>query len=160
MTESRCGIDKKYACFCGLYCENCSVKVKIEPAARVLSEEMKKAGVEDVISFIPGGEGFWSFLKGMAETGLCVSCREGNGGNPACAVRICAKERNVEMCALCGDYPCDKFDAFLHVSDGYPVLERDNALLRGEGWDAWAKLQAKRREADFTYSEEKRKEEK
>jgi hypothetical protein len=26
-------MDKKYACYCGLYCENYAVKVKIEPAA-------------------------------------------------------------------------------------------------------------------------------
>ena len=150
-------IDKKYACYCGLYCENCSVKVKVEPAANVLYKEMKKAGFEEVISFIPGGEGFWSFLKSMANNGMCVSCRDGNGGNPACAVRICAKEKNIEMCAFCEDYPCDKFTAFLNVSDGYPVLKHDNALLRDKGWNAWAELQAKRREAGFTYSEEKRK---
>ncbi|MCL1796007.1 MAG: DUF3795 domain-containing protein, partial [Clostridia bacterium] len=147
--------DKRYACYCGLYCENCSVKVKVEPAAKVLYDEMKKAGFEDVIAFIPGGEGFWGFLKSMADDGICVSCRDGNGGNPACAVRICAKERNVEMCAFCENYPCDKFDAFLNVSDGLPVLEQDNALLRDKGWEAWAKLQAKRREAGFTYSAEK-----
>jgi len=151
------GIDQRYACYCGLYCENCSVKARVEPAARVLRDEMIKAGFEEVISLIPGGEGFWSFLKGMADVGLCVSCRDGSGGNPNCAVRICAKGRNIEMCALCENYPCDRFAAFLRVSDGYPVLEQDNALLRGEGWAAWAELQAGRRDAGFTYAEEKRK---
>ena len=58
-------MDKKFACYCGLYCGNCAVKVKVEPAARVLYDEMKAAGFEDVISFIPGGEGFWPFLKGI-----------------------------------------------------------------------------------------------
>ena len=67
-------MDKMYTCYCGLYCENCAVKVKVEPAARVLYGEMKAAGFEDVISFIPGGEGFWSFLKGMADgDGICIS---------------------------------------------------------------------------------------
>ena len=29
-------MDRKYSCYCGLYCENCAVKVKVEPAAKVL----------------------------------------------------------------------------------------------------------------------------
>ena len=145
-------MDKQFACYCGLYCGNCAVKVKVEPAAKVLHNEMKAAGFEDVIAFIPGGEGFWSFLKGMVDTGMCVSCRDG-GGDPACAIRICAKEKDVEMCAFCNDYPCDKFDAFLNVTAGYPVLEGDNALLRDKGWEAWGTLQDERKAKGYTYGQ-------
>jgi len=143
-------IDRMFACYCGLYCEHCAVKAKVEPAAKVLYDEMKSAGFEEVIAFIPGGEGFWPFLKGMVEDGICVSCRDGSG-NPGCAVRLCAKERDVEMCAFCEDYPCDKIADFLKVSVGYSVLEHDNALLRDEGWDAWTEIQERRRESGYTY---------
>ena len=144
-------MDKKYACYCGLCCENCAVKVKVEPAAKCLYAEMKAAGFEDVIAFIPGGEGFWPFLKGMANEGMCVSCRDG-GGDPGCAIRICAKEKDIEMCTFCEDYPCDKFTVFLKRN---PVLEHDNALLRDKGWEAWAELQERRRESGYTYQEDK-----
>ena len=144
-------MEKKYTCYCGLYCENCAVKVKVEPAAKVLHDEMKKAGFEEIIHMIPGGDGFWPFLKGMAEDGACVSCRDGSG-NPGCTARICAEEKGVEVCALCNAYPCDKFDAFFK---GLPVLEHDNALLRDSGWEAWATLQDERRARKFTYSEDK-----
>ena len=43
-------MDKKYACYCGLYCENCAVKVKVEPAAKVLYEEMNALGFGEIIS--------------------------------------------------------------------------------------------------------------
>ena len=142
-------MDRKYACYCGLYCENCAVKVKVEPAAKVLYDEMKAAGFEDVIAFIPGGDGFWPFLKGMAVDGVCVSCVDG-GGDPGCAVRICAKEKGLEMCAFCVEYPCDKLSPFITRN---PVLEHDNALLRDKGWDDWAELQDKRRGSGFTYQE-------
>ena len=142
-------MDKQYMCYCGLYCENCAVKVKVEPAARTLYEEMQKAGFEEIVHFLPGGGGFWQFLKGMTEEGVCLSCRQGSG-NPGCAVRICAQEKGVEMCALCGDYPCGKFAQFF---EGYPVLEPDNALLR-ENPAAWAALQDGRRERGFTYSQD------
>ena len=148
-------MDRKYACYCGLCCENCAVKAKVGPAAKVLYDEMEKAGFEEVINYIPGGEGFWPFLKGMANDGMCISCNDG-GGNPGCAIRICAKDRGVDMCALCSDYPCDQITAFISASVGYSVLEQDNAMLRDKGWEAWTELQDKRRAAGFCYSDEKK----
>jgi len=133
-------MDRKYSCYCGLYCENCAVKVKVEPAAKVLFDEMKKAGFEEVINYIPGGDGFWLFLKGMAIDGVCVSCRDGSG-DPGCSIRICAKDRGVDMCVMCSDYPCEKIEDLFARN---PVLKDDNALLRDKGWEAWAALQDKR----------------
>lgn len=144
-------MNTKYCCYCGLYCENCATKAKVEPAAQVLYDEMKKAGFEEIMQFLPGGEDFWKFLKSMAENGTCGSCQDG-GGNPGCTVRICAKEKGVDLCALCKSYPCERFDAFF---EGYPILKHDNAVLRDQGMDAWAKLQDERRAKDFTYSDEK-----
>jgi len=91
-------MNKEYVCYCGLYCGNCAVMAKIKPAAEKLYSEMKAAGFDEIIHFIPGGDGFWPFLKDTAEKGLCVSCKEGSG-NPGCGVRICAKEKGVEACA-------------------------------------------------------------
>jgi len=59
------------------------------------------------------------------------------------------------MCAFCGDYPCEKFGAFLDKSVGYPVLEHDNALLRDKGWEAWMALQEGRCLKKYTYHEGK-----
>ena len=142
-------MNPKYIGYCGLYCENCAVKVKITPGARNLCEEMKDAGFEDVIQLIPGGDSFWTFLKGMVDPGICSSCKEG-GGNPGCAVRICAKEKGVEICALCELYPCEKFSPFF---EGYSVLKQDNALLKEKGIEAWAELQDGRRKMGFCYGD-------
>jgi len=147
-------MNKEYICYCGLYCENCSVMAKVTPASKVLYDEMRKAGFEEVIQFIPGGDGFWSFLKNMAEDGICISCK-GGSGNPACAIRLCAKEKGIEVCALCADYPCEKFDTYSGAF--LTILKNDNELLRDKGIEAWAKLQDERREIGFTYSQEKEK---
>ena len=143
-------MDERYICYCGLYCENCSVKAKIEPAARVLYNEMKTAGFEEVIHLIPGGDGFWPFLKHMAEIGTCTSCREG-GSDPGCAIRICASDKGVEMCALCDCYPCDLISGF---QKKHPALEKDNILMRDKGMEAWGKLQDERRARGFVYQDE------
>jgi hypothetical protein len=146
-------MDKKYSCYCGLYCENCAVIAKITPAAKVLYKEMKAAGFEEIINMIPGGSGFWPFLKDMAENGTCTSCREG-GGNPGCAIRICAKEKGIEMCAVCESYPCEHFAEFFK---GYPIVKHDNDLFREKGQDAWEKLQDERLADSFVYQDEKKK---
>ena len=145
-------MEKRYITYCGLYCGNCAVKARVEPAAKVLYDEMKKAGFEGIIQFIPGGDGFWPFLKNMAQQGSCTSCRE-DGGNPGCAVRLCAKEKGVKMCALCESYPCEKFTKFF---ENYPTLKSDNALLREKGEAAWAKLHDERRSNGFSYTDEKK----
>jgi hypothetical protein len=141
-------MDRKYTCYCGLYCGNCAVKVKVEPASKVLYEEMKKLGFEKIISFFPDGEKFWSFLKGMSIEGVCISCKAGSG-NPACKVRLCAKEKNVEMCALCESYPCEYFTDFF---EGYPMLKHDNFILREKGWESWKKLQDERQAKGFGFA--------
>jgi hypothetical protein len=141
-------MDKQYACYCGLYCENCAVKVKVEPAAKTLYDEMSKLGFEGIMPYFPDGDKFWSFLKGMVNDGICVSCKAGSG-NPACQVRLCAQEKSVEMCALCESYPCELFTEFFA---GYPALKSDNEVLRDKGWLAWAEIQEERkikREAFF-----------
>jgi len=142
-------MNKELICYCGLYCGNCAVKAKVEPASKVLYEEMKKAFFEEIMSMFPDGETFWSFLKGMAVQGVCISCKAGSG-NPGCAVRICAKEKNVDMCALCERYPCEQFTRFF---EGYPTLKHDNAILRELGFDVWAKLQDERQASGFTYTD-------
>lgn len=146
-------MDKKYICYCGLYCENCAVKAKIEPAAVVLLNEMQKAGFEETINYIPNGEGFWSFLKQMASFGLCISCKEG-GGDPRCPIRICARDKGLDMCALCSSYPCNLFSAFLERNS---TLEHDNMLLRDKGFDEWAELQDKRKLNEYTLQDDHKK---
>ena len=139
----------EYTCFCGLYCLNCAVKAKIEPTAKLLHTEMKKAGFEDIIHLIDDGEGFWRFLKSVSEKGACISCRAGSG-NPGCTVRLCAKEKEIEMCGLCESYPCKKFDELFKT---YPILKIDNNILQIKGIDEWIIMQNKRNADGFTYTD-------
>lgn len=101
---------------------------------------------------IPSGDVFWTFLEDMAANGTCASCREGSG-NPGCAIRICARDKRIEMCALCESYPCAHFTEFFK---GYPILKQDNALLREKGMEAWSMRQDERCANGFTYQDEKR----
>jgi len=140
-------MDSQYICYCGLHCENCVARAKIQPHSKAYYDEMKAFGFEELVHFVPGGDSFWAVLENLAQNGVCPSCREG-GGSPDCAIRICAKEKGVEMCASCDQYPCAHFDYF---SENHPVLIADNAFLKEKGMDEWAKLQDERRAEGFTY---------
>jgi len=143
-------MNKEYMCYCGMYCGNCMVKAQVEPASKVLYDVMQKAGFEENAHMTPDGEKFWSFMKTMSEDGACKSCQDGSG-DPKCSVRVCAQARNVEVCALCEIYPCDKLESFFHV---YPVLKDDNEFLRTKGMDAWMQMQDERQENGFVYTHE------
>jgi hypothetical protein len=140
-------MDEKYACYCGLYCENCAIKTKVNPAAKALYDEIKASGFDEAISTVPGGEGFWKFLGEMANLWVCTACREGSG-DPGCAVRICAKEKGVEMCALCESYPCGHIDKMFK---GHRTLLRDNIFLREKGMEEWLRMQDERCKKGFIY---------
>jgi len=141
-------METKYTCYCGLDCKNCAVKVKVEPAAEVLHDEMKKLGFGEIISFFPDGESFWSFLGNISDKGVCVSCKAGSG-NPNCKVKLCAKEKDVETCAFCADYPCE---FFTQLFEGYSTLQQDNLLLKEKGWESWKQMQDERKEKGICFS--------
>jgi hypothetical protein len=143
-------MDKRYVCYCGLYCEHCLIRAKVYPAAKNLHDEMSRAGFDQFINFVPGGDCFWPFLKDLADDKMFVSCQEGCG-DPGCKIRICAKEKGMEVCALCESYPCDNFGDFL---TRYPLLARDNLLIREKGFEAWSKLQDERRARGFILQDE------
>jgi hypothetical protein len=52
------------------------------------------------------------------------------------------------MCALCESYPCELYAGYFK-----DALLHDNAVLREQGMDAWAKLQDERQERGFTYAD-------
>ncbi len=143
-------MDKRFVCYCGLYCENCSVRAKVKPAANALRDALSGEGLDRYIGYIPGGEGFWPFLEGMAGEKVFTSCIKGCG-NPDCKIRICAKEKHIEACAFCESYPCAHFDDMLR---DYPMIAEDNRLLKEKGFDVWGALQDRRRAQGFTYQEQ------
>ena len=59
--------------------------------------------------YMPNFTEFWEFLKALIDAEGCPGCRKG-GGNPACKMRTCAREKGVEACPLCNEYPCENFN--------------------------------------------------
>ena len=97
--------------FCGLDCEVCGERTEEK---RNLSKKLQDlvAEMDAYVEYLPdprykGWAQFKDVLNAITEHPDCPGCRE-NGGNPDCGLRNCAREKEVEFCYKCSDFPCVK----------------------------------------------------
>lgn len=140
----------RYVTLCGLYCGLCSQRGRIPQQARALRDTLAKDGFDQWGQKIPNFKEFWTLLNQWSDLeNACPGCRQG-GGNPECAIRICAQQRQVESCPLCEEYPCERIQELGKV---YPTLIADGGRLKDIGVNAWISEQQKRAETGFVYSD-------
>jgi len=90
--------------------------------------------------FVPAVKG-WPQFEGVLEwltTQDCEGCPAG-GGNPECAIRLCAKERGLAGCWECSEDPCEKLREF---DQGYAAARENRQRIRDTGLEAWLAEQA------------------
>ena len=115
--------------YCGLYCGACSVAV------------YGKTGQAD---------NFIACIKGVPrEAFSCDGCKSENlyAGCRACGLRRCAREKKVEHCTDCADYPCRSYRAFQKMSKLLPHLRGVAAALesiRRDGAGHWLNAENRR----------------
>ncbi|MFZ5965670.1 MAG: DUF3795 domain-containing protein [Bacillota bacterium] len=111
--------------YCGLYCGACSFKVAFEEDNR--EHIMSMPTVYD------------RFKNEPLE--FCPGCRlENQCGD--CAIRDCARDREIEYCSLCGDFPCEKLTNFNNDGKPHHAESIGNLnLLKNIGEEKWQALQ-------------------
>jgi hypothetical protein len=134
--------------YCGLYCGLCSQRNRIPQRARALREAMQREGWDQWGGEIPNFKEFWSFLDGIGESEPRCSCRAGKCGPPFCGIRKCARQKGVDVCPFCEDYPCNRV---LGLAKGYVTLIADGERMKKIGIDAWVEEQEGRAETGFAY---------
>lgn len=99
---------------CGLDCSRCYAREggDIQSAALALREAL--AGFEHMAPRIEGRypalahyEHFREVLD-LACAGGCPDCRSGGPEMPFCAARTCFREKGVDFCFQCDEYPCER----------------------------------------------------
>ena len=141
-------IDLTLVTYCGLYCGLCAQRGRIPHQAEALRESMAKEGYTFWGGEIPGFKEFWSFLAHLCDPEqACPGCRQG-GGPPFCAIRKCARERGVDLCVFCDEYPCKRV---LGIAKGYPTLIADGQRIREIGLERWIQEQGERAKSGFAY---------
>lgn len=138
--------------YCGLYCGACDIYQKrIGKSGNELKKVLDSYNFGEMTAQIPGFEDYETFYKILNNLisffGDCPSCRKG-GGDPACKVRICAKEKGYQTCAECPSMPCDKIKDMGLL----PYVEGNLKEINKIGYEAWCQKQQERVNQGFRYS--------
>jgi hypothetical protein len=139
----------EFVAYCGLYCGLCAERTRIPERAAALQQAMAEEGWPFWGPTFPDFVEFWRFLEQLGTNGGCPGCRAG-GGNPQCPIRICARERGVELCSQCPDLPCEHVEA---LAARYPTLLADNRRLQALGLARWLEEQAERARRGVVYAD-------
>jgi hypothetical protein len=100
---------------CGIYCGACDPFLgRSKELARELYKIINGFNIADVAPIVLGVEqermkDFLTILKQMGEAKACPGCLAG-GGNPACPIKICSREKGYLICAECDRMPCSGAD--------------------------------------------------
>ena len=142
--------------YCGLYCGACAIlNGQIRDTAKSLRGLLKAYDYAEwaptLADFVPAVRN-WGEFEGVLEwltTQDCSGCPAG-GGNPECAIRICARERRLAGCWECDEEPCEKLG---EIDEGYPGVAKNRQRIRELGLEAWLAEQKAQVEAGFSYAD-------
>lgn len=136
--------------YCGLHCGECGTYQGkfFRMLSRELKELIEARGDPDWVPRFGGVDfNYEEFLKGLTYyTKLKSGCFNENpckGGCqiPGCTIKPCAKERGVEICFECDEFPCEKFSGFL---ERHPDHKMEYEEFKKLGRDEWLKIHAQR----------------
>ncbi len=95
--------------YCGLDCHGCPIYWATIEKDPVKKEKIRKA----VIEIAKKQYGIEFTLDDITD---CDGCKSTNGRLLSecysCQIRTCAREKKLENCAYCPDYPCDTLENF------------------------------------------------
>jgi hypothetical protein len=106
---------------CGLSCRKCFAFTKGEIAmhGQKLQEQLGNFDIyaERFSAFLPEFKDYPSFKKllNYFASPDCQGCREGTCKYPNCGVVACYKEKGVDFCFQCDEFPCDKTNFDPHL---------------------------------------------
>jgi hypothetical protein len=138
----------EFVTYCGLYCGLCAERTRIPGHAAALQAAMAEEGWPYWGPTMPDFVEFWRFLQGLTDGG-CPGCRA-DGGYPECPIRICARERGLDLCVYCPDFPCEHVEVFARR---YPTLLADNRRLQVVGLARWLAEQEERARRGVVYAD-------
>jgi len=142
--------------YCGLYCGACAIQNgQIGNTAKALQGMLRAYGYTDwaplLAEFVPATQ-YYPQFEGVLEwltTQDCPGCLAG-GGNPECAIRICAREKGLAGCWDCTEVACEKLQ---EIDQGYPGASENRRRICEVGLESWLAEQVAKVEAGFSYLE-------
>ncbi|MBN1579926.1 MAG: DUF3795 domain-containing protein [Anaerolineae bacterium] len=134
--------------YCGLYCDLCGARNDTPKRAQALIVSLRQAEMDKWGTGMPDFIEFWRFLNDLTDVPEDKCCRSGKCGAPNCAIRNCARSRQIEVCVLCPDYPCARIETF---AQSEPLLVHDGQRIKQVGLEQWIEEQIARKQTGFDY---------
>jgi len=102
---------KEVIAYCGLVCQGCPIYWVTREPVEAKKEKMKAEIVRICKEHYGYGEDFT--IENVTD---CDGCRTEGGrlfsGCEKCEIRKCARKRELENCAYCDEYACEKLQQF------------------------------------------------
>jgi hypothetical protein len=117
---------------CGLNCSKCMVYENgyIKHHAKELQRLLGSFDIyaERFSNFIPAFKNYPSFKEvlGIFIKVDCAGCRKGDCKYPNCGVAACYKDKGVDFCFQCDEFPCDHTNFDQHLYDRW--LKMNNRM--------------------------------
>ena len=119
-------MDDRMIAYCGLICTDCDAYKATQAEDMEALERMAKEASEQFE------------MEMTVADAMCDGCRATTGRQIGycheCAIRLCAVQKHIENCAHCGEYACEKVNAF----------SKPGSAHRKTLDDIWASLQPSR----------------
>ena len=97
------------AAYCGLLCEGCPIRW-----ATFEEDPDRKAKMREAVVRLT--RKLYGMEMKVEDVTDCDGCRTVTGrmfsACRQCAIRLCAMQKKIESCALCGEYVCEKLEKF------------------------------------------------
>ncbi len=129
--------------YCGVYGGTCARwcgNITFRKLAATLAESVDAQGFTDWMPAAVREFDFTEFRKALdffSRNGtwlVCKNCCKGGDGRPNCEIRNCCKQRRLDVCFDCDEFPCDK------VQGNSKMIERAKDY-RKLGKDLWLQQQ-------------------
>jgi hypothetical protein len=131
---------KEHLGVCGLNCGKCIAYVKgdIKRHATELSRLLGNFDIyaERFSKFAPVFSNYPSFKELLARftAGSCHGCRSGECIYPDCGVISCYKEKGVDFCFQCDEFPCEKTNFDPHLKARWITMNERMKEIGVEGY--------------------------
>lgn len=112
--------DKRLAAVCGLFCPACRVYIATSEDPGMLREFAERAKLSE-------------------EEMKCLGCRSDTLSHycRTCNLKTCAKEKGIDFCGECGEYPCEELKSFQAAMPHRIELWKSLEEIRNNGYEQW-----------------------
>lgn len=141
--------DREQTAFCGLYCGDCiPANQSLFDTAAALKQQLESCQFEKYAEHKSATNrtfNAYRIFREVLDAILTLRCPKTcfqSGGNPDCAIRVCARQRGLEGCWLCQDFETCEALKIMGTCHG-DTVKHNLRMIRQHGVENWSHTRGK-----------------